>query len=195
MAGGVIKNINTGFKTQFVLILLYRIATRYLAYLKQIDKLTSFTEKQLHKNMRNKELIQLLDLNKSLVYFSTSLKSNQTTLDRILRGRNIKLYEEDRDLLEDVLIEIKQAIEMSQIYTQIINSMTDSIGAIINNNVNTVMKNLTLITILMAIPSIIFSFYGMNVDNLPLIDTPWFSIFVTVVLMGIAAVLLKRSSE
>ncbi|MDR0919165.1 MAG: magnesium transporter CorA family protein [Oscillospiraceae bacterium] len=191
MSSGMMKNINTTYKTRFVLQLLLRIATRFLAYLKQIDKLTSFTEKQLHVSMKNAELIQLLDLGKSLVYFSTSLKANQATLDRMFRSGNIHLYEEDRDLLEDVLIEVKQAIEMAQIYSQIINGMTESISAIINNNMNTVIRKLTVITILLAIPTIIFSFYGMNVQNLPLIDNPLWSILFAFLGTSIAAFILK----
>ena len=109
-AEGVVRNVQTELKTQFVLKVILRVATRYLQYLKQIDKVSNLLEKQLRRSMKNKELIQLLDVEKSLVYFSTSLKSNETTLEKLMRGRYIKLYEEDQDLLEDVLIEIKQAI-------------------------------------------------------------------------------------
>ena len=98
-------------------MMLLRIATKYLQYLKQIDKLSNMVEHQLHQSLRNKELIQLLGLEKSLVYFSTSLKSIEITLEKVLRGRVLKLYEDDQDLLEDVLIEVKQAIEMSNIYS------------------------------------------------------------------------------
>ena len=108
-AEGVVKGVQTQLRTQFVLHLMLRIATRYLQFLKQIDKVSSSLEKQLRKSMKNKELIQLLDVQKSLVYFSTSLKADETTLEKLMRGRYIKLYEEDQDLLEDVLIEIKQA--------------------------------------------------------------------------------------
>ena len=102
VADGMVRNIQTHLKTRFIFSLLLRIATRYLQYLKQIDKISNMVEGQLHKSMRNKELIQLLGLEKSLVYFSTSLKSNEVTLEKLLRGRVIKLYEEDQDLLEDV---------------------------------------------------------------------------------------------
>lgn len=168
IASGLIKNVHTHLKTQFVLIVLLRIATRFLQCLKQIDKISSSMEKQLHKSMKNKELIQLLGLEKSLVYFSTSLKADEITLEKILRGRVIKLYEDDHELLEDVLIEVKQAVEMSNIYSSILTGMMDAYGSIISNNVNQVMKRLTIITILMAIPTIIYSFYGMNVKDLPL---------------------------
>ena len=106
-------------RTHFLLSILLRIATRFLQYLKQIDKISYTTENLLHKTMRNKELVQILGLEKSLVYFSTSLKSNEVTLEKILRGRLIKLYDEDEELLEDVIIEVKQAIEMCSIYSNV----------------------------------------------------------------------------
>lgn len=161
---GVVRNVQTNLKTQFVLHIFYRIANRFLQYLKQIDKISSFVETELRKSMRNKELTQLMDLEKSLVYFSTSLKSNEVTLEKILRGRYIKLYDEDQDLLEDVLIEVKQAIEMANIYLSILSGTMDAFASVISNNLNIVMKVLTSITILMAIPTMIFSFYGMNVS-------------------------------
>ncbi|HAN43940.1 MAG TPA: magnesium transporter [Ruminococcaceae bacterium] len=188
---GLIKNIQTGLKTRFLLSLLLRIATRYLLYLKQIDKISSFTERQLHKSMKNKELIQLLELEKSLVYFSTSLKSNEMTLQRILRGKIIKLYDEDEDILEDVLIEIKQAIEMCNIYSSILSGMMDAFASIISNNLNIVMKILTCLTIIMAIPTMIFSFYGMNVSYLPLANS-WFPISFSVVSVIAATIILVK---
>ena len=193
ISSGIIKNVQTNLKTRFILHILLRIASKYLQYLKQIDKISHFTERQLHKSMKNKELIQLMDLGKSLVYFSTSLKANEVTLEKILRGRVIKLYEEDQDLLEDVLIEVKQAIEMAGIYSSILSGMMDAVGSVINNNMNNVMKKLTIFTILMAIPTIVFSYFGMNV-KLPLENYPWFpfalSIFVTII---VAFILTKKT--
>jgi magnesium transporter len=194
LADGVVKNIQTHLKTRFLLMLLLRVATRYLQYLKQIDKISDIMEKQLHRSMRNKELIQLLGLEKSLVYFSTSLKGNEITLEKILRGRTIKLYEEDQDLLEDVLIEIKQAIEMSNIYSSILSGMMDAFASIISNNLNIVMKVLTSITILMAIPTMIASFYGMNVEGLPLEQFWWFPLVISGVVTTIVAIILIRSN-
>ena len=121
-------------------------------------------EREIHKSMKNKELVQLLELEKSLVYFSTALKANEVTLEKILRGRLLKLYDEDQDILEDVLIEIRQAIDMTSTYSGILSSTMDIFASIISNNLNIVMKSLTLITILMTIPNIITSFYGMNVE-------------------------------
>lgn len=189
-ASGICKNVRTDLKTQFVLNIFIKIAKRYLQYLKQIDKLSAFVEKQLHKSMKNKELFQLLELEKSLVYFSTSLKSNETTLEKIFRGRYIKLYEEDQDLMEDVLIEVKQAIEMSNIYSSILSGMMDAFASVISNNLNIVMKVLTSVTILLTIPNIVFSYYGQNVTNLP-VPTAWFPIIVAAALSAGVFTVLK----
>lgn len=193
MSSGLIKNVQTHLKTQFILMLLLRIALRFLQCLKQIEKITGAIEKQLHKSMKNKELIQLLGLEKSLVYFSTSLKADQITLEKILRGRVIKLYDEDQDLLEDVLIEVKQAVEMTDIHSNILSGIMDAYASIISNNLNIVMKRLTIITILMAIPTIVFSFYGMNV-HLPFKVAGWiFPMIVSLIATVLTAMfLLKR---
>lgn len=194
LADGIVKNLQTHMKTRFLLMLLLRVAARYLQYLKQIDKISDIIEKQLHKSMKNKELIQLLGLEKSLVYFSTSLKGNEVTMEKILRGRVIPLYEDDHDLLEDVLIEIKQAIEMSNIYSSILSGMMDAFASIISNNLNIVMKVLTSITILMAIPTMVASFFGMNVSGLPLAHIWWFPLAVSGVITAIVAFILIKSN-
>ncbi len=191
VADGMVKNVQTHLKTRFIFSILLRIATRYLQYLKQIDKISNMVEEQLHKSMRNKELIQLLGLEKSLVYFSTSLKSNEVTLEKLLRGRVIKLYEEDQDLLEDVLIEVKQAIEMSNIHSSILSGTMDAFASIISNNLNIVMKVLAAVTILMSIPTMISGFYGMNVDGLPLPHF-WFPLAVTAGVVAIVAFILYK---
>ena len=192
-ANNVVKNVKTQFKTRFIFSIMLRIAGRYLQYLKQIDKISNYVEKQLHKSMKNKELIQLLGLEKSLVYFSTSLKSTETVLEKVLRGRVIKLYEEDQDLLEDVLIEVKQAIEMSNIYTNILSSTMETCGSLISNNLNIVMKVLTIITIVMEVPTIVFSFYGMNVEGLPYAGSIFFPIGLSAVLAVLAGIILSKS--
>ena len=191
MAEGRVKGLQTSLKTRFLLLTLLRIAARFLIYLKQIDKLSSTTESRLHQSMRNKELIQLLGLEKSLVYFSTSLKSDEVTLEKILRGRIIKLYEEDEDLLEDVLIEVKQAIEMCNIYSGILSGMMDAFASVISNNLNIVMKVLTAITIVMAIPNMVFSFYGMNVSGLPF-PVWWVPIVISLIIAGIGTFILVK---
>ncbi len=189
---GVVKDVRTQQRTRFILNILLLVAKRYLQYLKQIDKTYNHMERQLYKSQRNKELIQLLDLEKSLVYFNTSLKANEVTLEKILRGRIVTLYEEDHDLLEDVLIEVRQAIEMAQIYSSIISGMMDAFASVISNNLNVIMKVLTSITILMTVPNIVFSFYGMNVDGLPLAQFFWFPLLLSVVIIVAVGIILKK---
>ncbi|WP_075877817.1 magnesium transporter CorA family protein [Merdibacter massiliensis] len=186
MASGVVRGVRTDMKTRFLLLLFLRISQRYLIYLRQIDRLSSRTEQKLHQSMKNEELIQMLGLEKSLVYFSTSLKSDEIVLNKIMRGKLIKLYEEDQDLLDDVLIEIHQAIEMCNIYSNILSGTMDAFASVISNNLNIVMKVLTVITIVMAIPNIVFGFYGMNVNGLPLAQTWLAPMIVALIAMGIA---------
>ena len=188
---GVVKGVQTNLKTRFVLQMMLRIASRFLQYLKQIDKITSQVERELRKSMRNRELIQLMDIQKSLVYFSSSLKANEITMEKIMRGRIIKLYEEDQDLFEDVLIEVKQAIEMSNIYLNILSGTMDAFASVISNNLNIVMKILASITLLISIPTVISGIYGMNVDNLPMPHF-WFPVGLSVVCMGIAYIILRK---
>lgn len=190
VAGGI-KNLRPLFKTRFVLQLLLKIATLFLIYLKQIDNISSSAEQELHDAMKNELLMQLLALEKSLVYFSTSLKANEATVEKICRGRVIHLYDEDQDLLEDVLIEMKQAIEMASIYTSILSHMMDGFSSVISNNQNIVMWRLTIITVILEIPNIIFAFYGINTVDLPLPYT-WFPIVLTVVLTGITTLILMK---
>ena len=191
MAQGRIKGVNTDLKTRFLLLLLLRISQRYLIYLRQIDRISSRTEQRLHKSMQNKELIQMLGLEKSLVYFSTSLKTDEITLNKIMRGKAIKLYDEDQDLLDDVLIEIHQAIEMCNIYSNILSGTMDAFASVISNNLNIVMKVLTVITIVMSIPNIIFSFYGMNVAGLPFPQW-WFPTGLAIVACIIATIIFIK---
>lgn len=191
MANGRVRGIRTDQKTRFLLLLLLRISQRFLIYLRQIDRISSRTERTLHQSMKNKELIQMLGIEKSLVYFSTSLKTDEVTLNKIMRGKFIKLYEEDQELLEDVLIEIHQAIEMCNIYSNILSGTMDAFASVISNNLNIVMKVLTVITIVMAIPNIIFSFYGMNVKGLP-VPVWWFPTLVAVIACVIATIIFKH---
>lgn len=158
-----IKTFYTFKKSRFILQILYRIATYYLMYLKQIDKTSHIIEARLHRSMKNKELIQLLSLEKSLVYFSTSLKSNEATLEKMLKLEFMQKYSEDQDVLEDVIIENKQAIEMANIYSNILSGTMDAFASIISNNLNIVMKFLASMTIVLSIPAAIASFFGMNV--------------------------------
>jgi len=191
-AEGVVKGVQTHLKTRFVLYFMLRMATRYLQYLKQINKLSSHVERELRKSMKNKELVQLMEIEKSLVYFSSSLKSDQITLEKLMRGRYVKLYEEDEELLEDVLIEIKQAAEMSGIYLNILSGTMDAFASVISNNLNIVMKILASITLLISIPTVISGLYGMNVGASLPIPNFWFPVVISVVLMGVAGFWLYK---
>lgn len=189
-----IKEFYTFKKNRFALQILAIITSYYLRYLKQINKRTNEIERELHQSMKNKELYAFLALEKSLVYFTTSLKSNKVVLDKILRFSYIKMYEEDKDLLEDVMIEKIQAIEMAETYSSILSGMMDAFASIISNNVNIVMKFLTSFTIILSFPTIVFSFYGMNVD-LPLQKSPhafWISITVACVLSTLTALIFWK---
>lgn len=175
------KSFYTFKKTRFIFQILHRNATKYLVYLKQIDKISNTIENKLHKSTKNKELIQLLDLEKSLVYFNTSLKANEIVLEKMLRTESIKNYPEDTELLEDVIIENKQAIEMAKIYSDILSGTMDAFASVISNNLNIIMKFLASVTILMAIPTMVSSFFGMNVA-VPMHDNP----FAFPIIVGIA---------
>ncbi|MGI6623652.1 MAG: magnesium transporter CorA family protein [Clostridiaceae bacterium] len=183
---GQIRDFYTYKKTRFILQILYYVSTDYLKYLKHIDKKSELIENSLHKSMRNKELYKLMDLSKSLVYFNTSLKSNETVLERLLRGKYIKMYEEDADILEDTIIENKQAIEMASIYSTILSGMMDAFASIISNNQNAVMKFLASITIVMSIPNIIYSYFGQNF-RLPNQGDPlmWLYVFIGSILLSL----------
>lgn len=186
---GRVKNIDPSKKTRFLLQILYHNASRYLRYLRMIDKASDRLESVLHKSMRNRELIQMMRLNKALVYFSTSLKANEVILEKILRSHNIIKYEEDSDLLEDVIIENKQAIEMAGIYMEILSGTTDAFASLVSNNLNISMKFLAAMTILMAIPSIFSGIWGMNFVNMPFTRHPLgFFIIVGAALLTTAVV-------
>ena len=159
-----VKGFATYMKSRFILQVMYKNASSYLGYLKLINKETESAEDRLKMSMRNRELLKLLDLEKSLVYFITSLRANEAVMERTIKIKNIKLYEDDEDILEDAIIENKQAIEMSKIYKDILDSTMDAYSSIISNNLNEVMKLLTSITIIISIPTLIASLWGMNVE-------------------------------
>lgn len=195
LSEGVVRNVMTNYKTHFVFHVMLRMATKYLQYLKQIDKISDYLEKELKRSMKNKELIQLHEIQKSLVYFSTSLKADEVTLEKIMRGRHIKLYEEDQDLLEDVLIEIKQALEMVNIYINILSGTMDTFASVISNNLNIVMKILASLTLIISIPTVISGIYGMNIiGGFPMDRFWWFPLVLSAVLMFIAYIILKKKN-
>lgn len=160
---GRVRNFDANKRTRFIYQILYLNAIKFLHCLKQIDKTSMRVQQSLHRSMKNKELIQLLDLEKALVYFSTSLNSNQVVIDRLKTMSAIKHYEEDNDILDDVIVENKQAIEMATIYRDIMSGTMDAFASVISNNQNIVMKFLAAITIILTIPTIVASLWGMNV--------------------------------
>ena len=189
-----IKGVFTFKKTRFILQIMYRTATSYLSHLKLINKETDKTVDRLQKSMRNEELIKLLALQKSLVYFTTSLKANEIVMEKILRGHVIKMYDEDEDILEDAIVENKQAIEMGTIYRDILSGTMDAYASVISNNLNIVMKFLAGITIVFAIPAAIAGIWGMNV-NVPFADNPygfWIVCVITAVITLIAYFIMKK---
>lgn len=155
----------------FILNIYLRTSVYYLRFLKEINRRTNNIENELHQSMKNKELIRLVRLEKSLVYFTTSLRSNEIVLERLQRLRWLQADPEGEDMVEDVIIENKQAIEMTSIYSDILSGMMDAFASIISNNLNVVMKFLTLVTIVIALPTMVFSMYGMNI-HLPLQNSP-----------------------
>lgn len=192
---GHVKDFYTFMRTRFILQILYRNASYYLHYLRRINKTTNEIEQEVYQSMKNKELLQLLRLEKSLVYFSTSLTANEATLDRLLKQNIVKQYIEDEDLLEDVIIENKQALQMSQIYGDILSRIMDAFSAIISNNQNNVMTYLTIVTMIMAVPTIISGFFGMNVPGIPFEKSPfgfWLVVLVTIVIIVVSTVYLIK---
>jgi len=148
----------------FILRLFVRSGSIYLAYLKNINKMTGEIEQDLEKSIKNRELNQLLKMEKCLVYFITSIKANEIVLARLRNSKKIT-SEINEDLLEDAFIENKQALDMAQIYSDIQSGMMDAYASVISNNLNVVMKQLTLISIILMIPTMITSFLGMNIPN------------------------------
>ena len=171
------KYANPAERPVFILYLFLRSATFYLNYLKEIHKQTMIIEQILEKSLKNNELIKLMRMEKSLVYFMTSLKSNELLIEKLKRARFTNVDDLPRELLEDALIENKQASEMAGIYANILNGMMDTFGSLISNNLNETMKQLTSITLILMVPTLIASIYGMNIA-LPLQQHPYAAVFV-----------------
>ena len=197
------KLFRTYKRTRFLFQILYKSDVFYLRYLRQISKLSEEIEDRLRHDMKNSEILRLLQLQKGLTYFNAALRSNGAVLDRLMRLRTnttvhhiFKMYEEDEDLLEDVIIENKQAREMVELYNKILARMSDTFSSIISNNQNLVMKFLAAMTIILAIPTVISSFFGMNVP-VPLADdsTAFLSIAIlAAVIAGASSYVLWRKN-
>ena len=166
LTNGKYRRFKTAKRYRFVLYVLLETANRYLTYLREINRDVDLVEDKLQKSTRNRELLELLKHQKSLVYFTTALRSNEVMLERLQRMRMFNQYEEDEDLLEDVITENQQALQTTNIQTEILSSTMDAFASIISNNLNAVMKVLATLTIMVSLPTLVASFYGMNV-NLP----------------------------
>ncbi len=171
-------------RKRIILSIFQKTALLYLNYLKEISRKTSEIEEQLHESMRNEELIRLLSLEKSLIYFTTSLRSNELMMERLQKTKILHFTPEDDDILQDAIIDNKQAIETANIYSNILSGMMDAFASIISNNLNIVMKFLTSITIILMLPTLVASVYGMNI-KLPFQDSP----HAFAITMGVSLVL------
>ncbi len=164
LTNGKYRLLKTAKRYRFALYIFLETALRYLTHLREINHATEAIEDRLEKSTRNRELLELLKYQKSLTYFATALRSNEVMMERVQRTRMFNYYEEDQELLEDVLTENQQAIQMTNINTEILSSMTDAFASIISNNINSVMKVLAALTIIINLPLLVASFYGMNVS-------------------------------
>jgi len=186
-----IKGISTAKRIRLVLRILLVTATQFLAYLREINHTVEIVEDKLQASMRNNEVMELLKYQKSLVYFTTALRSNELMMERLQKTPLFHRFPEDEDLLEDVLTENQQAIEMVAISGNILSSMMDAFASIISNNLNVVMKFLASVTIVMSIPTIITSYFGMNV-KLPLAENPLASLWIILIflVLGLFTILI-----
>lgn len=188
------NHIETGKKSRLVFSLLYDISEEYIRYLTYINKDVEEFEHHMSKTMSNEELLRIMNFEKSMVYFNASVKGNQVVLEKLYRGKTIKLYEEDEDILEDTMIENRQAIEMIQTYSEILNGIVDMFGTMVSNNLNSVMKLLTSITLVISVPTMIASFLGMNVEfpfNTSIVG--FYSILaISIIVSIIVTIILKK---
>ncbi|HHU56271.1 MAG TPA: magnesium transporter CorA family protein [Acholeplasmataceae bacterium] len=187
------KNFETNKHIKLVIQILYRNAASFVSVLKQLDRDSDSVQKRLHQSLKNKELFELMSLGKSLVYLSTGINADNLVLEKIRRMNEFRKYEEDIDLIEDAIIENKQAMEMANIHREILNGTMDAFASVISNNVNSIMKTLTVVTIVLTIPTLIASFFGMNF-NLPIKSEYGFlvSIILSIILSLASAILLIK---
>lgn len=184
--------IDTAKPREFMLKALLYICEAYLHDLRMINRQVNEYEKLLRKRIADSDLLVMLEFEKSLIYFTTSLQGLAVTVSHVEFERTLGITEEDKELLDDVKVEITQANEMCEIYTQVLEGVTDAFQNVLNNNLNSTMRILTCITLIMAIPTIVFSFYGMNVNELPLATSgSWFPICLSIVLCVVVFLVLK----
>jgi len=195
LVNGKYRLLKTGKRYRFALYVFLETATRYLTHLREINHITEALEDQLQKSTRNREVLELLKYQKSLTYFATALRSNEVMMERVQRTQLFNYYEEDQELLEDVLTENQQAIQMTNIATELLSAMMDAFASIISNNLNSVMKVLAALTIIIALPGTVGTFFGMNVP-LPFSNAHPLSFFtivgISVALVAIATFIFYR---
>lgn len=189
--------LNSQHKTEFVLQLMLQISKRFLDYLRLLNRQRTTIEQSLGTAPKNTDLLLLMKIQRSLIYFMMSLKSNFMVVNKIRGGRNLKIYEEDYDLLDDLVIELEQGMDMAEISNRIISEMKDSYYSVISNDTNGIMKLLTFVSVILTIPTIVFSFYGMNVP-LPFTRNgtlAWEIIMVIAMLLSLVSslVILRRN--
>ncbi|HQN44715.1 MAG TPA: magnesium transporter CorA family protein, partial [Anaerolineaceae bacterium] len=196
LTSGRIRGLSTVKRNRFILRMLLLTASRYLENLRQINRTVEALEDQCQGSIRNREMLELLKYQKSLVYFTTALKGNQLMMERLQRSQLFHMYPDDEDLLEDVITENQQALEMVNISSSILTSMMDAFASLISNNLNEVMKFLASITIILSIPTIVTSFFGMNIplpwENNGLAPVYIFGVFL---LLSIGVVMLFRRRD
>ena len=194
-----VREFSTKKKLRFVYQILFKTAANYQAYLRSIDKKRTEIEERIGSDTVDTDLIDLHELESTLVYFATSLRANAVVLDRLTRYKRLEQYPEDKELLEDVIVENRQAIEMTSIYRDIIDGTRELMSSVIDNRLNNVMKYLTSITIVLAIPTVISGIYGMNVNArwMPFANTPhgFLIICVITVLICIITMLVLRKKK
>jgi magnesium transporter len=185
LAGNRVRGFTLTTRGSFLLHLFMRAAVYYLRYLKEINRATTAIQKELQRSVENNELIELLSYEKSLVFFTTSLTSNELLMDKIRKPLFFTFNEEEQDIYEDCVTENRQAIEMSNIYSNILSGMMDAFASVISNNLNVVMKRLTVINLILMVPTLVASIYGMNV-SLPFANAPWAFLAVMGISLGLS---------
>lgn len=192
------RDINLKFHSRFALEILTTIADHYNRNLRLLNKSRIRIEKELKNNITNKQLLKLMEVEKSLVYFLAALKGNDTIIKKLFRLPAIKRFEEDEELLEDLIIENNQAIETTELHQRILESITTSYASLLSNDMNTIMKTLTLFTVLLTLPTLVFSFFGMNVP-LPIDDHSYISwiivVGISLILVVIVSIFLWRKQK
>ena len=192
---GRVKNVETFKSTRLTFQLLYAVSTKYLSYLRLINKASQRVQSTLEKNMKNDAILEMLDLQKSLVYFSTSISANDAVIEKLKKQSYLKKYEEDQDVIDDASIENKQAAEMCSIYREIMNGTMEAYGTIITNNVNDIMKILAALTLVLSVPTLIASLFGMNLGGIPGVHSPWgFGVvcLISIILAVISGIFLYK---